>query len=201
MRLWQSTHTELLCWGQREEFWFCHIQAVVTKCVWRNATSDYETEMRRMEILQEIKQMERRNIWRFFFLAKITHIHNVSITPVPALKIMRIGPRENIAVIITEWLKNRYLRRKQDGNSRASHHDLMANWVIKVPLLAETMLQKWKKAPRESRAGQEGATAKGWVQEAGFCCFTKPTWFSLQMEVVKEGNPTSHSFPNKPTLI
>lgn len=56
-------------------------------------------------------------------------------------------------------------------------------------------------APGESRAGEEPATAKGWLQEAGFCFFMKPAWFSLQLEVVKESNQTSHFFPNKPTLI
>lgn len=150
--------------------------------------------MRRVETYGKYNR-GRGEVFEHFLLAKNIYIQKVSATPVPALKIMPIGPRENIAVIITEWLKSLYSRKKQDWKSRASHHDFMDNWVIEVHLLAETVLQRWQKASGECRAGKEVTPEKLWVQEAGFDALWNPLIFFLQLEVVKESNQTSHIFP------
>lgn len=132
--------------------------------------------MRRAEIYGKYSR-GRGEVFEHFLLAKNIYIQKVSATPVPALKIMPIGPRENIAVIITEWLKSLYSRKKQDWKSRASHHDFMDNWVIEVHLLAETVLQRWQKASGECRAGKEVTPEKLWVQEAGFDALWNPLGF------------------------
>lgn len=57
--------------------------------------------MRSVEIYGEYSR-ERGGMFEPLLPAKIIHIHKVSATLVSTLKIMPIGPRENIAVIITE---------------------------------------------------------------------------------------------------
>lgn len=125
-------------------------------------------------------------------LAKVIHIHKVSATPVPALKIMPIGPRENTAVIITEWLKSLHSRKKAGLEEQGFSSWLHEQLSYRSTFISRDNAPEVAKTIRRMQRRERSYTSKTVAAGSRFCCFMKNPWFFLQVEVVKENNQTPH---------
>lgn len=155
--------------------------------------------MRRAEIYGKYSR-GRGEVFEHFLLAKNIYIQKVSATPVPALKIMPIGPRENIAVIITEWLKSPYSRKKAGLEEQGFSSWLHGQLSYRSTFISRDSAPEVAKSIRRMQSRERSYTRKTVGAESRFWCFMKPSWFFLQLEVVKESNQTSHIFPKIPPL-
>lgn len=118
----------------------------------------------------------------------------------PALKIMPIGPRENIAVIITEWLKSPYSRKKAGLEEQGFSSWLHGQLSYRSTFISRDSAPEVAKSIRRMQSRERSYTRKTVGAGSRFWCFMKPSQFFLQLEVVKESNQTSHIFPKIPPL-
>lgn len=175
-------------WGEQDQLWLSHIQAAVTECVEK---CNHRLQSRNEAEIYRKCSRGRGEMFEPLLLAKVIHIHKVSATPVPALKIMPIGPRENTAVIITEWLKSLHSRKKAGLEEQGFSSWLHEQLSYRSTFISRDNAPEVAKTIRRMQRRERSYTSKTVAAGSRFCCFMKNPWFFLQVEVVKENNQTS----------